>query len=67
MVLIFVLGALGFAIYCWYEIELIWVFFTILGVELLLFIGVTVCVRKTRYLHFHHYTVAMCFIAFLGI
>ena len=62
-----VLGVLGYDIYCWYEIDLIWVFFAILGVEILLFVCVTVCLRKTRFLHFHHYTVAMCCIPFLGI
>ena len=67
LVLVSILGALGYVIFCWYEVELLWLFFAILGIEVLLFVGVTCCLKQTRYLHFHHYTIAMCAIAILGI
>mmetsp|Transcript_7076 Transcript_7076/g.8172 ORF Transcript_7076/g.8172 Transcript_7076/m.8172 type:complete len:185 (+) Transcript_7076:368-922(+) len=67
IILAAILGGLAYNIYCWYEVGLIWVFFVILGVELFLFVGVTWCVRKTHFLHLHHYTVAMCGIAFMGV
>ena len=65
--LVSTLGAFGYCIYCWYDIGLIWVIFMFLGIEILLFVGVTLILSKTHYLHFHHYTIAMCLIPFLGI
>ena len=61
------LGVTGYIIYCWYKIGLIWVYFMWLGIELFLFVGVTWCLNKTHYLHFHHYTIAMCIVPLLGI
>ena len=67
IILTAILGGMGYGIYCWYESDLIWLFFTIIGVEVLLFAVITLCVRETRYLHFHHYTIGMCAIAILGV
>lgn len=67
MLLCLLLGALGYIVYLWYVVDLIWVFFVALGLEILVFAGVTTIVRKCFYLHFHHYTWAMCMILFLGI
>ena len=44
-----------------------WLFFAILGLELLVFVGVTWCLKRTHYLHLHHYTWAMCCILILGV
>ena len=35
--------------------------------EILFFVAVTYCVRGTRDLHLHHYTISMTLVVFLGI
>lgn len=67
ILLALLLGALGYIVFLWYSVDLIWVFFALLGIEFLIFIGVTCLIRRSFYLHLHHYTWAMCMIALLGV
>ena len=57
----------GYNIYLWYNIQRLGLLFTFLGIELLLFVGVTCALKRTHYLHLHHYTCAMLFIPFNSI
>jgi len=57
-----VLGFFGYNIYQWYSVDRLWLLFTFLGAELILFIGVTCFLKRSHYLHLHHYTFAMILI-----
>lgn len=61
------LGAFGYVVYLWINVDRAWLLFTFFGFEVLLFLGVTIALRKSHFLHMHHYTIAMCLIPFVSL
>ena len=67
VLLIIMLGGLGYLIYLWNSAGIVWAFFAILGVELIFFVTVTCVLKRTHYLHVHHYTWAMMCLPLLSL
>lgn len=61
------LGIFGYVIFLWVNVDRVWLLFTFFGTEMLLFFGVTFALKKTHYLHMHHYTIAMILIPFVSL
>ena len=62
-----ILAIFSYLIYLWVTIGRAWLLFSILAFELVLFFGVTFALKKTHYLHLHHYTIAMLLIPFPSV
>ena len=64
---ILLLSIVGYICYVWHSVDLIWLFFSILGLEISFYVLVTCCLRQTHYLHMHHYNWSMLCITILGV